>query len=106
MGLCNFFRSHFKNFASIGAPLHKLTSIEVRWKGGDLPPDCLKAFQILKKTLCSEPVVAYPKKDRPYSLIVDAATGNDKNKGGLGAILCQADMKGGHKVIAYASRQL
>ena len=31
---------------------------------------------------------------------------NDKNDGGLGSILCQSDMQGGHKVIAYASRQL
>ena len=37
----------------------------------------------------------------PYSLIVDACTGNDKNEGGLGAILCQTDSKGNNKVIAY-----
>jgi hypothetical protein len=62
MGLCNFFRSHIRNFAQIGSPLHKLTSIETRWKGGILPDDCLKAFNQLKMALCSEPVVAYPRK--------------------------------------------
>ena len=56
--------------------------------------------------LCLEPVVAYPRKNIPYSLIVDAATGNEKHEGGLGAILCQTDVKGNNKVIAYASRQL
>jgi hypothetical protein len=56
--------------------------------------------------LCSEPVVAYPRKKHPYLLIVDAATGNDKNEGGLGAILCQTDQASINKVIAYASRQL
>ncbi len=50
--------------------------------------------------LCSEPV------DLPHSLIVDTATGNEKNDGGLEAILCQTDQKGNNKVIAYASRQL
>ena len=48
----------------------------------------------------------YPRKNRPYSLIVDASTGNDKTPGGLGAILCQTDEKGKNRVIAYASRQL
>ena len=27
MGLCNFFRSHVRNFAQTGAPLHKLTQV-------------------------------------------------------------------------------
>jgi hypothetical protein len=34
---------------------------------------------------------------------VDAATGNDKNEGGLGAIPCQTDKKGNNKLVAYAS---
>ena len=38
MGLCNFFRSHIKNFAMIGAPLHKLTSKETKWKNGEPLP--------------------------------------------------------------------
>jgi hypothetical protein len=50
--------------------------------------------------------VAYPCKNLPYSLIVDAATANDKNEGGLGGIFCQTNQKGDNKVIAYASRQL
>jgi hypothetical protein len=37
---------------------------------------------------------------------VDADTGNEENKGGLGAILCQTDSKGNTKVIAYTGRQL
>ena len=53
MGLCNFFRSHVKNFAQIGSPLHKLTSKETHWKGGQLPPDCLAAYSSLKQALCS-----------------------------------------------------
>ena len=106
MGLCNFFRSHVKNFAQIGSPLHKLTSEEMHWKGGQLPPNCLAAYSSLKQALCSEPAVDYPRKNRPYSLMVDASTGNDKTPGGLVAILCQTDEKGKNRVIAYASRQL
>jgi hypothetical protein len=75
MGLCNFFRSHVQNFAPIGSPLHKLTSIETRWKGGDLTEDCWKAFNKLKMALCSEPVAASLEKTVTYLLILDAVTG-------------------------------
>ena len=42
----------------------------------------MEAFQTIKQALCSEPIVDYPRKDRPYSLIVDACTESDKNMGG------------------------
>ncbi len=86
------------------SPLNALTRKDARWRDGKLPPLALQAFNELRSALCSEPVVNYPRKDRPYALIVDAATGNDKNEGGCGAILCQADEKGQLHVIAYASR--
>jgi hypothetical protein len=54
----------------------------------------------------SEPIGDYLRKNRPYLLIVDAATGNDVNDVGLGAILTQTDEKGKERVIAYASRAL
>ena len=47
------------DFAQIGSPLHKLTSKETHWKGGQLPPDCLAAYSSLKQALCSEPVVDF-----------------------------------------------
>ena len=50
--------------------------------------------------------MAYPRKHRPYSLIVDASTGGEKSIGGMGAILVQTDEKGKHHAIAYASKQL
>jgi transposase InsO family protein len=106
MGLCNFFRSHVRNFAQTGAPLHKLTSKETKWRGGELPEECMKAYNELKAALCSEPIVAYPRKNRPYSLIVDASTGGDKTIGGMGAILVQTDERGRNHAIAYASKQL
>ena len=116
LGLVNFFRAHVRNFSMISSPLTQLTRKDSPWRGGQLPPDALKAFNELKQILCSEPVIAYPRADRPYSLIVDAAAGITKvnskgertfrQEGGLGAILCQADEKGEQHVIAYASRAL
>ena len=106
LGLANFFRTHIRNFSFISSPLNLLTRKDTPWRGGPLPPPALQAFNELKTALCSEPVVNYPRKDRPYALLVDAASGNDKNEGGLGAVLCQADPQGQLHVIAYASRSL
>ena len=116
LGLVNFFRNHVRNFSMIASPLTQLTRKDVAWRGGVLPPEALQAFNELKQILCSEPIVAYPRQDRPYSLIVDAAAGVTKvnskgertfrQEGGLGAILCQPDDRGELHVIAYASRAL
>jgi hypothetical protein len=86
--------------------LSALTKKESTWKSGPLPPDALKAFCELQTCLCLEPVVDYPRRDRPYALIVDAALGDDAHPGGLGATLSQINKAGEHCVIAYASRKL
>jgi len=58
--------------------------------------------------LRSRPLLLHwPEKNHPGKrLITDAALGDDKNDGGLGAILTQQNEKGEHCVIAYASRKL
>ena len=66
----------------------------------------LKAFRELQSYLCSEPVVAYPRRDRTYALITDASLGVSEKPGGLGAILTQINKNGDHHVVAYASRKL
>jgi hypothetical protein len=106
LGLCNFFRTHVRNFAQISSPLTALTRKDSPWKTGPLPNDALVAFRELQSILCSEPVVDYPRKDRAYALITDAALGDDKKEGGLGAILTQINEKEEFCVIAYASRKL
>ncbi len=57
--------------------------------------------------LSLESVAAYARrKTLLYLPIVDAATGNEKIEGVLGAILCQLIKKGHNKVIACVSKQL
>ena len=88
-------------------PLTCLTKKECLWKKGPLPEEALKAFRELQSALVSEPVVDYPRKDRPYVLITDVALGDgEKTYGGFGAILTQIDEAGQHKVLSYASRKL
>ena len=106
LGLCNFFRSHVKNFALISHPLTKLTTKDCGWRGGVLPEEALAAFQELKSILISEPVMAYPRQNRPYAVVVDAATGDANNPGGLGAILMQLNEQNQYVALAYASRKL
>ena len=50
--------------------------------------------------------MAFPKADRQYALITDAATGTADTPGGLGAILTQVDKDGNFHAISFASRQL
>jgi len=83
LGLCNYFRTHVRNFASIAGPLNLLTSKRAGWKGGPLPPDAKRSFLQLQKALITNPIVAYPRNDRPFHLIVDAATGGQKHQGAL-----------------------
>ncbi len=106
VGLCNFFRTHIKNFAIITAPLFKLTRKDSGYKGGPQPKEAMDAFCILKSSLTSEPVMAFPRADHQYALITDAATGTADTAGGLGAILTQKDQFDNFYAISYASRQL
>ena len=94
VGLCNFFRTHIKNFAIIAAPLFKLTRKDSGYKGGPLPEAAMDAFINLRKQLISEPVMAFPRLDRQYALITDATPGTANTPGGLGAILTQVDKDG------------
>jgi hypothetical protein len=106
VGLCNFFRTHIKNFAIIAAPLFKLARKDSGYKGGPLPKEAMDAFCILKSSLTSEPVMAFLQADHQYALITDAATGTADTAGGLGAILTQKDQFDNFYAISYASRQL
>jgi hypothetical protein len=64
-----------RNFATICAPLNRLTFREENWKGGELPQNFLEAFYSLKQSLISEPIGDFPRKHRSYKLIEDTSTG-------------------------------
>jgi hypothetical protein len=83
LGLCNFFRGHVRNFAQLTSPLTTLTKKGCSWKGGQLPPDTLKAFQELQTYLCSEPIV----ETGPMPLLSMPASATTKSPGALGPFL-------------------
>ncbi len=106
VGLCNFLRMHIKVFATIAAPLFKVTRKDSGYKSGPLPPDALYAFKILQQQLTCNPVMEFPRADHQYALITDTATGTSDTPGGVGAILTQIDGQGNYYAILFASRQL
>ncbi len=61
---------------------------------------------ILKNSLVSEPVLAFPRAGGQYALITDKVTGTADTAGGLGAILTQKDQFNHFYAISYASCQL
>jgi hypothetical protein len=50
--------------------------------------------------------MAFPRSDRQYAFITDAAKGTADFSGRLGAILMQVDKNGNQYAISFASRQL
>jgi hypothetical protein len=93
VGLCNFFRTHIKDFTKICEPRNKATRKDADYKNDKITGKALESFNTFKLMLCSEPIMAYPRFDRIYTLIVDALKGTDSVIGGMGVILTQIDKK-------------
>jgi hypothetical protein len=56
-----------------------------------MPEEGKKGFFTLQRQLTLEPVMGFPKLDRQYTLITNAATGTADKPKGLGAILTQVN---------------
>ncbi|GJZ95088.1 putative reverse transcriptase domain-containing protein [Tanacetum coccineum] len=92
LGLAGYYRRFIEGFSKIAKPMTKLTQKKVKFVWGDKQE---AAFQLLKKKLCSAPILALPEGSEDFIVYCDASIK------GLGAVLMQRE-----KVIAYASRQL
>ena len=70
LGHAGFYRRFIQNFSKIA---HPLTSLLVK----DIPfvftPECLEAFEILKKELISAPIIHAPNWSQPFELMCDAS---------------------------------
>jgi hypothetical protein len=96
LGLASYYRQFVSGFASIASPLYKLLRKDAP-KGVEWTDDCEWAFQTLKDSLTSPPVLAFPDFEKHFVIETDASST------GLGAVLLQeTDL--GRQPIAYASR--
>lgn len=96
LGTASYYRRFVRDFASIAAPLHRLTE-----KGALFvwTPEHQSAFESLKTALSTTPVLRFPVPDAPYVLDTDASLN------GIGAVLSQV-IDGEEYVLGYASRTL
>nr|GEZ36626.1 putative reverse transcriptase domain-containing protein [Tanacetum cinerariifolium] len=92
LGLAGYYRRFIKGFSKIDRPMTKLTQKSVKFDWGEKAE---AAFQLLKQTLCSAPILALLEGSENFVVYCDAS------HNGLGAVLIQKE-----KVIPYASRQL
>ena len=98
LGLTGYYRRFIPDYATVALPLTDLTRKTspnvVQWT-----EECAKAFDALKKHLCSSPVLRSPDFTQPFILQTDAS---DR---GAGAVLSQCGPDGEEHPVAYYSRK-
>ena len=96
LGLCNYYRRFINKFSDKATCLTELTKKGVKF---EWTKECEDSFNTLKETLCSAPILAYPRPNESFILDTDASNV------GIGGVLSQIQ-DGEEKVIAYASKKL
>ncbi|PAA69928.1 hypothetical protein BOX15_Mlig033625g1 [Macrostomum lignano] len=99
LGFANYYRKFVPRFSIIATPLYALAKKDAPflWQ-----PHHERAFQELKHSLCSPPILAYPDlsaKGREFILDCDSSLD------GTGGVLYQLGPDGQEQVIAYASKK-
>lgn len=99
LGFCNFYRRFIRNFSQVAKPLTDLTKKNVPFAWTEL---CEQAFQHLKKTISSNPLLLTVDPLSPFTLQTDASDF------AIGAVLCQRnpDTKALHPVAFYSRKLL
>ena len=92
IGIVNYYRDMWVRRSHVLAPLASLTSNKTKWSWG---PQQEVAFQMAKKVIAQEVVLAYPDFSKPFEIHTDASHCQ------LGAVISQ-----GGKPIAFYSRKL
>ena len=70
LGLTGYYRKFVPRFADISRPLTTLMKKDVKFEWTSA---CQKSFELLKETLCGEPVLKYADTSKPYTLYTDAS---------------------------------
>ncbi|RPA71168.1 DNA/RNA polymerase, partial [Ascobolus immersus RN42] len=106
LGLANFYRRFVKHFAKIATPLYTITNYRPHTfrKAWQEHPQLEVAFNAVKNSLCTDPVIVAPEPgNREFRVLVDASNY------ALGATLRQIQTVKGKPVertIAFHSRKL
>ena len=106
LGFVGYYRKFIQGFSSIAKSLYSLyegfenTKQANRRQTIKWGSEQQEAFDALKRSCVSAPILGYPIIGKPFILHTDASLN------GLGAVLYQKDQEGKIRVIAYASRSL
>ena len=99
LGLASYYRRFVAGFAAIASPLNKLLKKDVHFVWSE---ECQAAFDTLKETLVTAPVLVYPRFGGGEEFVLET----DASLEGLGAVLGQKQADGHVHPVAYASRSL
>ena len=97
--MASYYRRFVPHFASVAAPLHRLTKKDVPLEWSE---ECEAAFSRLKALLTEAPVLTYPQFGPGKAFLLET----DASGVGLGAILSQKQSDDRYHPIAYASKSL
>ena len=70
LGLMGYYRKFVPRFADISRPLTTLTKKDTKF---EWTPACQRSFNLLKETLCCEPILKYADTSKSYTLYTDAS---------------------------------
>lgn len=97
LGKINFYHEYIPKSAIILDPLHNLLRKNQKFVWSE---ECQNTFEIIKRLLCTQPVLEIYDKDLPINIYTDASLE------GVGAILKQIQPDGKEKPVAYFSKKL
>jgi hypothetical protein len=97
LGLANYLHHYTKNFASLVRPLSQSLKKDATWEWRREHQD---AFDAVKKSLSTAPVLALPDHTKSFHVVCDASDFV------IGCALMQFDDDGRERVVSYQSRQL
>ena len=97
LGMVGYYRRFVKNFSDLASPLTELLKKDVKFTWNS---ECQKAFENLKSTLITFPLLRSPDFSLPFCLATDASDL------GIGAVLLQEDCEGTKHPVAFFSKKL
>ncbi len=94
LGVTGYYRKFIRDYSVIAHTLSNLLYKSVSYQWTD---QCHQAFEALRDSLCSYPILCFAESNLPYVVYTDAC------KGGFGAVLSQVDPNNEEYVVQYAS---
>ncbi|GMF46751.1 unnamed protein product [Phytophthora fragariaefolia] len=97
LSLANYLHKYTKDYAGLIQTMSSLLKKDVTW---DWRPEHQDAFEAVKKSLASAPVLMLPDTSRPFHVVCDASDFV------IGCALVQLDDESRERVVSYQSRQM